>query len=70
MLTIAGPWEVTFQEKRGAPEKATFDRLVSFTESDHAGIKYFSGTATYTNTVKLNNKQLAEAGRVQLCLGA
>lgn len=51
---ITSPWIVKFQENRGAPAQATFNQLTSFTESSDKGIKYFSGTATYSNTFKLN----------------
>jgi len=46
-LTADGPWQIQFQPKRGAPEKATFDNLISWPDSTDEGIKYFSGTATY-----------------------
>ena len=51
LLTITGSWKVNFQEGRGAPANATFDKLVSFSENADAGIKYFSGTASYTKTI-------------------
>jgi len=44
---IEGPWEVFFPEGWGAPERAFFPRLKSWTESDNEGIKYFSGIARY-----------------------
>jgi hypothetical protein len=44
---IDGAWEVFFPEGWGAPEKAVFPELESWTESDMEGIKYFSGTARY-----------------------
>jgi len=37
----------------GPGTSATFDKLASWTESDNAGIKYFSGTATYRNEFTL-----------------
>jgi len=51
LATVTGAWNVSFQKDRGAPASATFDKLVSYTENSDAGIKYFSGTATYTNTL-------------------
>jgi hypothetical protein len=51
---IPGPWEVNFPPDWGAPPSATFDRLVSWTESENPGIKYFSGTATYRNTFRVD----------------
>jgi hypothetical protein len=47
---ITGAWEVSFPPKWGAPEKITLDTLVSLSESTNAGVKFFSGTATYTKT--------------------
>lgn len=44
---IDGAWEVFFPEGWGAPEKAVFPELKSWTTSDVEGIKYFSGTARY-----------------------
>ena len=49
--TIDGPWTLSFQSKRGAPAKTEFNRLVSWTEAADAGIKYFSGSATYAKVV-------------------
>ena len=51
---LAGPWAVTFQAGRGAPEKAVFEELASYTESEDSGIKYFSGTASYTKDFELD----------------
>lgn len=44
---VDGPWTVRFQEGRGAPESATFPKLVLLNESSCSGIRYFSGTACY-----------------------
>lgn len=44
---IDGAWEVFFPEGWGAPEKAVFPELQSWTESTVEGIRYFSGTARY-----------------------
>ena len=52
LATIDGPWNVRFQAGRGAPEQVTFDRLASWSTNADAGVKYFSGTATYTTTIQ------------------
>ena len=54
ICTIDGPWEIAFQTGRGAPEKATFENLGSFTASEDEGIRYFSGTATYVRHFTFN----------------
>ena len=69
LLTVSTPWTVKFQEKRGAPsEPVVFPQLASYTESDVFGIKYFSGTATYSNTINvssLSGKQFIDLGCVK-----
>jgi len=47
-IPVDGKWTVKFQPERGAPESAQFDKLTDWTTSDVDGIKYFSGTATYS----------------------
>ena len=53
-MEIAGAWEVVFPPKWGAPERITLDRLASLSESTIPGVKYFSGTATYSKTFDWN----------------
>jgi len=47
VMTIAGPWQVRFEPKWGAPEKVTFDKLISWTQHPEPGIKFYSGKAIY-----------------------
>jgi hypothetical protein len=51
VASVSGAWKVNFQEGRGAPQQATFNSLVSLTENADPGVKYFSGTAAYDNTL-------------------
>ncbi len=62
-----GTWQVNFQEKRGAPKTALFEKLISWSEHYNDGIKYFSGTATYRNA--FNIKELVSGSRYFLDLG-
>ena len=68
-LNLSGPWDLSFQSKRGASEKARFDKLISWTEHTDLGIKYFSGTATNTIKFKLPKKFLKKNQQVWLDLG-
>ena len=68
-LNLTGPWDLRFQEKRGAPEKARFDKLISWAEHENKGIKYFSGTATNTIKFDLPNGFLKNNQQVWLDLG-
>lgn len=69
LATLEGPWEVSFQPGRGAPDKLTFPELISWTESPNAGVKYFSGTATYTISLTAPTEWFEEGARVYLDLG-
>jgi hypothetical protein len=48
LTTLSGPWNVTFPPNWGAPPRIRLDGLTSWTASTDAGVKYFSGAATYT----------------------
>jgi len=69
ITTIEGPWEVAFQPDRGAPSRATFGKLMSYTEDTATGIKYFSGVATYTKTINIPGNSMAKGGQIWLDLG-
>jgi hypothetical protein len=63
---LDGPWEVKFAPGWGAPATAVFERLVSWTDHPDAGIKYFSGTATYRKSIDLTHRQTLEPVRLEL----
>jgi len=69
LSTISGPWAVSFQSHRGAPASVQFDSLVSWTTSDNPGVKYFSGTASYTKDVTIPDRGRRPGDRVLLDLG-
>lgn len=69
VAAINGAWTVSFQKGRGAPESATFEQLGSYTENADAGIKYFSGTATYTKTITADKSWFANNAQLWLDLG-
>jgi hypothetical protein len=48
--TLDGAWELFFPKGWGAPERKIFPKLISWTDSDDEGIRYFSGIATYKKT--------------------
>ena len=70
LATISGPWDVRFQANRGAPEQARFDSLTSWTSATDAGVKYYSGTATYAKEVTVPASALAAGSQVELDLGS
>lgn len=68
-LSIGGLWEVSFQPGRGAPERAVFERLVSWAEHPDPGVKFFSGTATYVKEFEVPKSLLGGRYRLFLDLG-
>jgi hypothetical protein len=50
---VTGPWELRFPSGQGAPEKIVLEKLVSWTQHQEDGVKYFSGTATYVKDVDI-----------------
>jgi hypothetical protein len=53
VLALDGRWDVAFQSDRGAPPTLTLPTLAPLTEQADAGVKYFSGVATYTRRFDL-----------------
>lgn len=69
IATIEGPWEVSFQPDRGALAKITLDKLASWSDSGNEGVKYFSGTATYTKTLQASPEWFKSGTQLWLSLG-
>jgi hypothetical protein len=65
---LEGEWNVSFEKGWGAPDNVTFSKLMSWTDSEIDGIKYYSGTATYEKTFNSKIKQGIK-GRIYLDLG-
>ena len=56
-MTLSGPWTVSFDESVGGPsEPVVFDTLTDWTSHSDPRIRYYAGTATYTNDFHLARK--------------
>jgi hypothetical protein len=69
VAAIEGPWNVVFQSGRGAPEQVTFESLTPWNESADDGVKYFSGTGTYTKTIHVPAEWFEQGRQLWLDLG-
>jgi hypothetical protein len=69
LATISGEWNVDFQKDRGAPTSIKVDMLSSWSENTDSGIKYFSGTGTYTKTVTATAEWFNKDSELWLNLG-
>ncbi len=68
-LSVEGAWQLGFPPKLGAPASATFEHLMSWTESADEGVRYFSGTAAYRKTVEISAEDFGVEKKVFLDLG-
>ena len=66
---VSGPWRVSFPPKLGAPESAVFHELISLTDHADEGIKYFSGTASYTSDFEVSAAMVGKDKQVMIDLG-
>jgi enterochelin esterase-like enzyme len=68
-IDITGPWNVKFQEGRGAPPEITLPELKSLHRHEQPGVKYFSGNATYIKKFNVPAGAMANGKRLYLDLG-
>lgn len=69
LLDIDSPWTLRFDPVWGGPvEPVTFTTLHSLSRSEDPGIRYYSGTTTYTNKFVFSRSSSPE-GKVILDLG-
>jgi hypothetical protein len=69
LTSVNGPWNVSFQPNRGAPAQISFEALTAWNENADPGVKYFSGTGTYTSTINAPAEWLKEGTQLWLDLG-
>jgi hypothetical protein len=50
VITLEGPWTVAFPPHLGAPSTVRLRKIAFWTENSNPGVKFFSGTATYSTT--------------------
>lgn len=70
LTAVEGPWTVSFQEKRGAPAETTFETLSPWNENTDNGIKYFSGTGTYSKTINAPAEWFSKGKEIWIDLGS
>ena len=69
LATVGGEWNVAFQAGRGAPDRIVFASLTPWNEYNDAGVKYFSGTATYTKKIQAPSEWFASGAQLWIDLG-
>jgi hypothetical protein len=66
---VSGAWEVRFPNNLGAPATIQLPQLVSLTENKEEGVKYFSGTCTYSKNIAIKKEWFAPKQKIILDLG-
>jgi hypothetical protein len=69
ILQLDSGWTLSFQGGRGAPQRPIAATTGSWTDSSVPGVRYFSGTGTYSRSFDLVRSRLAHGHRVVLELG-
>ena len=69
LAAVSGSWSISFQKDLGAPAQTSFDALSSWSENKDAGIKYFSGTATYSKNIQADAGWFKQGSQTWLDLG-
>ena len=67
--TVDGPWDVSFLPNLGAPANIQLAQLEPWSANSDEGVKYFSGTATYTKAVQAPDAWFRPGAKVLLDLG-
>lgn len=68
-FVIEGDWEVTFPDLKAGSQTFIFPQLSDWTSNNFEGVKYYSGTATYHKTFKVDKKTVASNRKFTLDLG-
>jgi hypothetical protein len=66
---ISGPWDVAFDTAWGGPAAVKFNNLRDWKDHSDKGIKYYSGTASYTKTFDLPKGFKGRKSPIYLDLG-
>lgn len=68
-ILLPHPWKLAFPKGMGAPGSLLLEGLISWTDSPDPGVKYFSGTASYSNSFVIPEEHPQKAYSFVLDLG-
>jgi hypothetical protein len=69
LTSVEGPWRIIFQPNLGAPEGIEMAKLEPWSLNADDGVKYFSGTATYAQTIQAPQSWISQGSKIMLDLG-
>jgi hypothetical protein len=62
-------WKLEFDPEWGAPAEINLAKLISWTEHDKEGVKYYSGQGVYTRTIEIPAGWMGTGSNIKLDLG-
>jgi hypothetical protein len=68
-LELEGPWKLSFAKGWGAPESVELRELISWTEHEDKGVRYYSGIGRYEKVIDIRSEEIAEGWSIVLDLG-
>ena len=69
VLDISDNWDISFDPEMGGPESYQMEKLTSWSEIEHEGIKYYSGSATYSREFTAGEELLSEETEAYVVFG-
>jgi hypothetical protein len=61
IIDISNGWKVSFDQDMGGPESHQFTELLSWSEFDLDGIRYYSGKSVYTKKINIEKADLEKS---------
>jgi len=68
-LVIGGDWKVQFDPEWGGPAEIELPELISWSDHDDEGVKYYSGKGVYNKTINVSGDWLGSGKGIYLDLG-
>jgi hypothetical protein len=66
---VSSEWTLEFPAGLGAPEQISLPRLALWSEHEAPGVRYFSGTGTYSTSFDAPNEWFTQGRRLEIDLG-
>jgi hypothetical protein len=68
-IDLSGSWTVDFDTAMGGPVAFPMEKLIDWSTADSSGVRYYSGTATYTRQFTLEKGTLSAGKRAYVSFG-
>jgi hypothetical protein len=68
-IDISSDWDINFNPEMGGPKSFRLEKLISWSEVDEKGIKYYSGSATFTRNFLIKKDLLSKGTEAYVKFG-